>query len=115
MSPAFDKDELMDRVDGDLEFLAESVEMLDEDAGPLLEQIREAASAGDAAALVKPAHTLKGMLLNFCAEAAGDAALELETRAREGHLEGIDAVVQTVTQETDRLRTDLHAFVGASE
>ena len=62
MSDAFDENALMDRVDDDVEFLEETVTMLDEDSPALLEQIRVAAASGDAAALVKPAHALKGML-----------------------------------------------------
>jgi HPt (histidine-containing phosphotransfer) domain-containing protein len=112
MTPAFDRDELMDRVDGDLEFLEESVEMLDEDAAPLLEQIRAAVAAHDAGALVSPAHTLKGMLANFCAEAAEGAARDLEMRGREDRLDGADAVVDALDREVARLRAELGAFLG---
>lgn len=113
MPPAFDHDELMERIDGDIEFLAESIEMLEEDAGPLLEQIREAAKSSDASALVTPAHTLKGMLSNFCAEAAERAAHVLEMRGRENRLEDIDPLVDLLDEETKRLRAELHSFVGA--
>ena len=75
MSAVFDQTALMDRVDHDIEFLAETVAMLDEDSPSLLEQIRAAVAAGDAAALVAPAHALKGMLANFCAASAEGAAL----------------------------------------
>ena len=66
MSGAFDEKALMDRVDDDLEFLKETVTMLDEDGPVLLEELRAAVSARDATALVKSAHALKGMLANFC-------------------------------------------------
>jgi HPt (histidine-containing phosphotransfer) domain-containing protein len=104
MAPAFDHDELMDRIDGDFEFLEESMEMLDEDAGPLLEKVRAATRARDASALVSPAHTLKGMLSNFCAEAAEGTARELEMRGRENRLEGVDAVVDALDREITALR-----------
>lgn len=113
MPPAFDHDELMERIDGDFEFLAESIEMLEEDAGPLLEQIRKAAKSRDASALVTPAHTLKGMLSNFCAEASEHTAHELELRGRENRLEDIDPLVDLLDEETKRLRAELHSFVGA--
>ena len=82
MSDAFDENALMDRVDDDVEFLEETVTMLDEDSPALLEQIRVAAASGDAPALVKPAHALKGMLANFCAEPAESAARDAELRRR---------------------------------
>ena len=58
-----------------MEFLEETIEMLDEDAPELLSKIHEAAAAGNAEAIVSPAHTLKGMLSNFCADKAEQAAL----------------------------------------
>ena len=113
MPPAFDHDELMERIDGDLEFLVETIEMLEEDADPLLDQIRKAATARDASSLVMPAHTLKGMLSNFCAEAAERAAYELEMLGREDRLDDVDALADSLDQETTRLRAELHTFVGA--
>ena len=113
MSQPFDHVELMDRLDGDLEFLEESLEILDEDSAPLLEAIRAAVTAGDAAALVTSAHTLKGMLSNFCGEAAEEAARDLEARGRERRLDGADAVVMTLEEETARLRTALQSFLEA--
>ena len=74
MSCAFDEEALLERVDGDIEFLEETVAMLDEDSPALLEAIRAAVRSSDAAALVKAAHALKGMLANFCAEPAAAAA-----------------------------------------
>jgi HPt (histidine-containing phosphotransfer) domain-containing protein len=114
MSPAFDRDELMDRVDGDLEFLAETVEMLDEDAAPLLEQIRAAVAARDAGALVSPAHTLKGMLANFCADAAERVARELEMGGREKSLGAADTLVKKLQMEVDQLRAELQTFLEAN-
>ena len=53
MSETFDKNSLMDRVDGDTEFLEETIAMLDEDSPALLGQIQTAAAAGDAENLVQ--------------------------------------------------------------
>ncbi len=103
MPDTFDEKALMDHVDGDVEFLEETVAMLDEDSPGLLEQIQVAAVSGDAAALVKPAHTLKGMLANFCAEPAEAAARELEMMGREERLADVQAAVEKAQQETRRL------------
>jgi HPt (histidine-containing phosphotransfer) domain-containing protein len=111
MTSAFDHDELMDRIDGDFEFLEESIEMLEEDAGPLLDQVRAAAAARNASELVSPAHTLKGMLSNFCAGAAEDTARDLEMRGRENRLEDVDAVVDGLDREVTRLRAELRSFL----
>jgi HPt (histidine-containing phosphotransfer) domain-containing protein len=113
MSGVFDEEALMDNLDGDIEFLEETVAMLDEDYPPLLDEIRQAAAARDAAALVQPAHTLKGMLANFCAAPAEAAARELEFKARENRLADVDTAVQMLQQETEQLRDALHSFVQA--
>jgi HPt (histidine-containing phosphotransfer) domain-containing protein len=112
-TPSFDHDELMERIDDDLEFLEESIEIFDEDAGSLLDQIREAAASRDAEALVIPAHTFKGLVSNFCADAAHTAARELEARGRENRLDDVDALVGTLNAETTRLRSELQAFLEA--
>jgi HPt (histidine-containing phosphotransfer) domain-containing protein len=113
--PAFDQDELMERIDGDVEFLEESIEIFDEDATPLLEKIREAGGARDAAALVTPSHTLKGMLSNFCALAAEQAARDLEMRGRDNRLGDCDALVATLDDEMKKLRAELQSFLEAQQ
>jgi len=86
VAETFDQTELLDRVDNDLGFLAETVEMLRADGPPLLEQIRAAVAAGEAAGVARHAHALKGMISNFCAPAAQAAALELEKLGKSGDL-----------------------------
>ncbi len=111
MSDVLDEARLMERVDGDVEFLEETVTMLDEDGPELLEQIQAAVSARDAGALVKPAHALKGMVANFCAPLAEAAARELERMGREEHLADLDAAAERAQRETERLREALHEFL----
>jgi two-component system sensor histidine kinase/response regulator len=111
MTPKFNQAELLDRIDGDVEFLEECIEIFDEDSTPLLEQIRAAVATQDAEALVTPAHTLKGMLSNFCAPAAEGAARDLEMCGRENRLQECDAFVTTLDDELKRLRVELQSFL----
>ena len=113
MSGAFDEEALLDRVEGDIEFLEATITMLDEDSPALLEEIRAAVRSSDAAALVKPAHALKGMLANFCAEPAEAAARQLETMGREERLGDAAGPTERVQRETEQLRVALHAFIKA--
>ena len=115
MTPTFNPAELMDRIDGDVEFLEECIEIFDEDSAPLLAKIREAVAAQDAEALVPPAHTLKGMLSNFCAAPAETAAREIESRGRAGELGDIDAAVDLLQRESEQLRTALQTFLQAKK
>jgi len=115
MSEVFDKQALMERVDNDLEFLEETISMLDEDSPGLLRQIQEAAVRSDAAALVAPAHTLKGMLANFCAAPAETAAREVEMMGRENRMADVESAVATLETESARLRNALHGFLEAAK
>ena len=111
MTEPFDKQALLEDIDGDFEFLEETLAMLDEDSGQLLDQVRTAAVAGDAAALVGPAHTLKGMVGNFCATRAQAAAREIEFMGREERLEAVGTAVENLVREVEQLRVSLHAFL----
>ena len=112
MADIFDAKALMEQIDGDVEFLEETLEMLDEDSPSLLEEVRAAAASRDAAALVKPAHMLKGMLSNFCAEPAEAAARELEEMGREERLNDVEAAADRLERETERLKEALHEFLS---
>lgn len=84
----FDEAALLERVEGDAELLREVVELFRADSPRLMEEVRAAVVAGDAAALKRAAHTLKGAAGNFGAAAVVAAALELEAMGRAGDLGG---------------------------
>ena len=111
MSDLFDKEALLDGVDGDIEFLDETIAMLNEDSDELLEQARAAVEAQDADALVKAAHALKGMIGNFCAPRAEAVAYQVEAIGRESRLEEAPAAVENLCNEVEGLRIALHAFL----
>jgi two-component system, sensor histidine kinase and response regulator len=111
MGAPFDGEALLDRVDGDVEFLAETVDILDADAPGLLERLRAAVASGDANAVRSAAHTLKGMVANFCAPPAQEAALRLEQQGRSGDLVGAEAAAADLATEVERLRGALRAYL----
>ena len=111
MSDAFDEKALLDYVDDDIEFLEETVAMLDKNCPSLLERIRTAAASRDAENLAKAAHVLKSMLGNFCAAPAESAARELEMMGRDGRLADVQAATDQVQRETGRLQEALHEFL----
>jgi HPt (histidine-containing phosphotransfer) domain-containing protein len=111
MSDIFDRDGLLDRVDNDMEFLAETVEMLEEDGPELLGQIRDAIQAGDQEALSIAAHTYKGMVANFCADSTVEAALKLEVMGKDGDLAGAPEALAVLEDLARRLATALQELV----
>ena len=53
MSRTFDENQLLERVDNDWDFLAETVQMLEGDGPPLVQELRQAAGSGDAPAVAR--------------------------------------------------------------
>jgi HPt (histidine-containing phosphotransfer) domain-containing protein len=112
VSRVFDDKELLDRIDHDWEFLTETVQMLASDGPALVDQIRRAADTGDAGALGRAAHMLKGMVANFCSPAAHASAFELEKMGRSGDLSLAPAAVKTLEGHLDLLIASLNEFLA---
>ena len=112
MSPVFDQEALLERVDHDWEFLVEIVQILCSDGRRLMEEIRSAAASADASAVSRSAHTLKGMTSNFCAAEALDAARLVESIGRSGDLTTAPAAVVALEVQLDRLIEALNAFLA---
>jgi HPt (histidine-containing phosphotransfer) domain-containing protein len=113
VSELFDEQALLDTVDGDIEFLEETVGMLDEDAPTLLDEVRRAAEERNAEGLARSAHALKSMLGNFCAAPAQEAARRVEEMGRHNQLTGVDEAVQALRNEAEQLKDALKSFLQA--
>jgi len=107
---AFDPEEALERVGGDRELLHEILELFFEETPGLMEQIRGAFAAGDVKTLERAAHSLKGSVGAFGARAAGEAAQNLETAAREKDLAGAAPALAALEPETARLTEALRAW-----
>jgi CheY-like chemotaxis protein/HPt (histidine-containing phosphotransfer) domain-containing protein len=81
-----DVDGALDRLGGDRELLAELAGLFCEEGPRLLGEAEQALAAGDAAAAQNAAHQLKGLLAQFCAADAREAAWQLELEARRADL-----------------------------
>lgn len=95
----FDEAKVMSFVAGDHEFLTTLVELFVETAPKQLTTIREAVAAGDALALERAAHQLKGSVSNFSADRARRWAQELEQAGRAGDLSAAPAAVTSLEAE----------------
>jgi CheY-like chemotaxis protein len=98
---------LLARVGGSHEMLHEIIGLFLEDAPKLVESIREALVAGDAVAVYRAAHTLKGSVGNFDALLAVALAQRLEARAREGDLDAAKGVFTSLEAEMQSLQLTL--------
>ena len=112
MRLTFDERELLQRVDNDQEFLRETVEMLRSDGTSLLSHIRTAVDCGDSPGIARAAHTLKGMISNFCSPTTQAAALAVEQMGKHGDFSSAPAAVDQLEARLNALIDDLTDFLA---
>ncbi|MFM1769521.1 MAG: Signal transduction histidine-protein kinase BarA [Verrucomicrobiota bacterium] len=95
----FDPTIALQRVEGDLALLREVAGLFREDAPRLLAELRAAVATADADALERSAHSLKGAVGNFGAQAAWEGARTLEDLARAGRLEAAPAILAALDRQ----------------
>jgi PAS domain S-box-containing protein len=110
--PAFDREALLARVEGDQELLKEIVGLFLAEAPELLQAVRESIERRDTASLERSAHALKGSVGNFGAKSAYEIALKMETRARAGDLSGAPETLAELEAKITRLENALAALKG---
>jgi HPt (histidine-containing phosphotransfer) domain-containing protein len=113
MAKTFDEQELLDRVDNDVGFLAETVQMLETDGRSLVAEIRLALVAADAATVARCAHALKGMISNFCSPQAQACAFDIEKMGKNGDLSSAPGAVELLGDRLNDLIVELLDFVKA--
>ena len=105
-----DRAALLERVEGDETLLGELVEVFLRDYPRLLAGVRDAAARGDAKALARAAHTMKGAVSSFAAPAATATALQLEEMGRGGELTRVAEACAALEKEIERLKPLLTEF-----
>jgi len=101
--------QVLARVGGDRQLLAEISRLFVDDAPRHLERIRHALDARDGEALRRAAHGLKGAAANFDADGVVNAARALEEIGRTGDFDNHDAAWRSLAIETDQLISVLRA------
>jgi CheY-like chemotaxis protein len=107
-----DRARLLERVGGDKAALRDIASIFLADAPKRMAEIRRALERQDARALRAAAHGLKGALANFGAQAAVDAAFELQTLGDASELSEAPAVLERLQAEMRSVRRELRALVG---
>jgi HPt (histidine-containing phosphotransfer) domain-containing protein len=107
---AFDPVAALARASGDEGLLKEISAMFLDDCPRLISKIKNAITCGDSEALGFAAHTLKGVVGNFHAQAASEAAERLEMMADKGELRGLDVALANLEKEIERLSGALSLY-----
>jgi HPt (histidine-containing phosphotransfer) domain-containing protein len=90
-------DDLRASVAGDEAFVRELVATYVDEAAPSLGAMAAAAASGDAAAIVRPAHTLKSTSASIGAMRLSAISGDLEAAGREGRTDGMREAVDEAT------------------
>jgi len=112
-SRSFDEQAALARVAGDRGLLKEIAGIYLDSYEDMVQGVRDAVSAGDAAALKSAAHFIKGTVSNFEALQATAAARELEQMGNDGQLDGAPAKLVELEREAARLADELSAYRDA--
>jgi CheY-like chemotaxis protein len=105
-----DWDEALERVGGDRDLLAESVQIFLKVCPGWVGDLRRGLAAGDAAVVHRVAHNLKSSLGLFGARTATEWAVRVMEIGRDGSLAGADEACHALEQSLERLRPALAAF-----
>src|SRR5215813_1619009 len=108
----FDQQATLARVKGDREMLQEIVQLFCAEAPELLARIQTAIAHGDGRALERAAHSLKGTVISFGAQMAGEAALRLEVMGRGGDWTQAVMACTELEREVAQLGNALAVFRG---
>ena len=103
----FDREAMLAELGGDEELVTELIDTMRAEAPKLVDEVRVAVEAADAALVTRAAHTLKGAVSNFGARAAADAALRLEQMGRAGDLSHASPALATLEMEMSALLREL--------
>lgn len=108
-----DRASILDRLGGDEEIFAVMVEMFIQDVDGNCATLAAALRAGDARALQREAHTVKGLFATF-SDAAGTAeAQAVEYRAKQGELAGLADAVERIARRLQEIKLVLAAELAA--
>ena len=92
---------LIKAFENDHHLFEELVEIFVNDYPQMLNTLRKSLESTDAETLSRTAHSLKGMLRNFQADAVADKAFELEKIGKQGELDGADQIIESLTGQLD--------------
>jgi HPt (histidine-containing phosphotransfer) domain-containing protein len=109
----FDPSAALSRVGGDAGLLKELAEMFVRECPGWMAEVRTALTQGDAVRVRRAAHTLKGAVGTFAAQAALEAALRLEALGRAGDLAGAEGAWSALEEAVRDLTPALAAFAEA--
>lgn len=100
----------MERLGDDLELFREFIKVFDEDVPSLLESIRVATADRNSTDLERCAHSLRGLISNFGARQAVEAAGQLEEIGKAEQWDELESALEALEREVQRLTAALDKY-----
>jgi len=113
MPAVLDPDRLLDALDGDVEEVRGVVSLFTAQRSDLVAQLRDAIGRAAARDVHEVAHSLKGALATLGADAAAEAALQVERMGRAGDLATVAPAFAALERELERLQPELDRLAAA--
>ena len=111
-APPIDLAQLRELAGDDAEFIRSIAESFASSSTQLLAQLRAAAVSGDAVAMAKAAHALKGASANLYAEKLRDQSAELEYSGGKFPPSDLETKIAEMTRESARVCAALHGLAS---
>ena len=112
MAPVFDRAGMMARLMDDEDLAQTVIDGFLKDIPKQIEALRSYLEAGDTAAALRQAHTIKGASANVGGEARRAAAIAMENAGRVGDVEAVKARLLDIESQFGRLREAMNAFAA---
>ena len=112
---AFDHEEALSRLGGDLDLYREAVEIFQQNSSRLMAEIWEAIAAGDPVRLSGTAHSLRGSVSYLGARVPFEIALKLEMMGDSGEIDGAGQEFTALEEAIARLTKSVAVFVEQRE
>jgi HPt (histidine-containing phosphotransfer) domain-containing protein len=111
----WDINELLERLEGDQQFLRELLNIFREDSAANLQKAKIALQARNLPEVMSAAHTMKGMLRNLSMHRAAEIAYVLETASREGNRHDAVTALSQLERACTELRPEVEAHLAGVE
>ena len=108
--PILDIEGTLTRFGGDKELFVEMSGIVLEDSPRLVNDLRRAVAANDAAAIRSHAHALKGLMLGCGGVRAARVAQSLENAGHGGELKNAPSLLESLVREFDQLTRALEQY-----
>ncbi len=110
ISEIFNRDQLIQLVENDLELLADMIEMFNDHSPTVVVRLKAALSENNASEVREAAHEMKGVVGNFYAKRVAAIANDLEAQSRDGDLSHAPTLVPKLEEELGQLAVALDEF-----